>query len=133
MSNEALYGSDVQALDDLPDPEVQVAGDLNVAYAIGRRWLSGEGVMQEIGDPEPYDCIDIRDWIGGNGTAQTLADLETQATQVAEQDPRVLSIDVTASYQTGRLSLTGEGQGTGGPFRLVVSVDGLTAAFLEAG
>lgn len=130
------YGTDVQALDDLPDPEVLCSGDLNVAYALARRWLTPTGALEEIGDPEPYDSIDVREWLGNRFSLtdrSVIDDLQTQAQQVLLGDPRVESATVVATYAQGTLTLTARGLGADGPFTLVLSVNGVTASLLRGG
>jgi hypothetical protein len=127
-------GTDVAAASDWPDPEELVAGEDNVAYALARRLLQPAGVMEEIGETETYDCIDVRDWLAtrtsGTGS-QELSDLEAQATQVLLSDPRVASVTASATFDAGRLSLLVEGAGAEGPFKFILSVDQLSAAALQ--
>lgn len=128
------YGVDVKALDDLPDPEELAVEEENVAYAIARRLAQDSDALEEIGDDDEYDSINMNDWLGGDFdlTDRTvLDDLQQQATQVIFKDPRVLSVVVQASYATGRLSLNVQAQGSNGPFSFVLSVDGVSAPLLE--
>lgn len=130
------YGADALALLDLPEVEIMGTGDIVVAYAIGRRWLTPSGALEEIGDTEPYDSIDVREWLGRRfkvGDRSVLDDLQTQAAQVALGDLRVRSITVAATFTAGVLTLRGAGQGAKGPFSLVLSVDGLSAQILRGG
>jgi hypothetical protein len=130
------YGTDLLALDDITDPEILVSGDLNVAYALARRWLTPTSALEEIGDPEPYDSIDVREWLGNRFSLQdrtVLDDLQTQAQQVLLGDPRVETATVTATFVRGVLTLNGQGTGAAGPFTLVLAVDGVTAALLRGG
>ena len=135
MANDALYGTDVQAMDDLPDPEVLCSGDVNVAYALTRRLFNDPEAMEEIGITSEYDAINLNDWIGGTynlNDRTVLDDLQQQATQAIYKDPRVDTITVTATYVAGVLSVSVAGDGSDGPFSFVVSVssDGVTAPFL---
>jgi hypothetical protein len=125
------YGTDIAALDDLQDPEVLVSGDFAVAYALARRWLTPYGALAEIGETVDYDSIDVRDWLGQRVDQASLEDLEKQAGQVLLQDPRVLSVDVTVQYSNATIILTGNVIGTNGPFRMVLSVDGVSASLLR--
>ncbi len=127
----ADYGRDVAALDDLPDPEVLVSGDLNVAYAIARHWLQASDGLVEIGDETPYDSFDLRDYLGKRIVPGELRALEALAARCARQDPRVDTIAVTLSFLNGALSLTGRGVGSAGPFSLVLTVDGVTVQILQ--
>lgn len=134
MANEALYGTDVQALNDLPDPEVLCSGDLNVAYALARRLANDPDAMEEIGDTNEYDAINMNDWLGGDFdlTDRTvLDDLQQQATQVLYKDPRALTVIVQATYSQGTLALNVQGDGSNGPFSFVVTADGVTAPTLR--
>ncbi len=134
MANETLYGTDVQALDDLPDPEVLASGDLNVVYALARRLAQDPDALEEIGDTNEYDSINLNDWLGGDfdlTDRSVLDDIQQQATQVLLKDPRVLSVTVQAAYATGTLTVVVKGQGSEGPFSFVlaVSADGVQAPF----
>jgi hypothetical protein len=129
------YGTDVQAVDDLPDPEVLCSGDTNVAYALARRLANDADAMEEIGDTNEYDAINIADWIGGDFdlTDRTVIDdLQQQATQVLLKDPRCLSVTVQATYANGALAVKANGLGADGPFGFVLPVtsDGVQAPFL---
>jgi hypothetical protein len=130
----ASYGVDVQALDDLPDPEVLCAEDLNVAYALGRRLAQDSDAMIEIGDNDEYDSINLNDYLGSDfdlTDRSTIDSLQQQATQVLLKDPRVLSVTVKATYATGILTVSVQGVGTNGPFSFVLIVDGVNAPLLQ--
>lgn len=130
------YGTDVRCLDDVDDPEVLVSGDLGMAYALARRWLHNPEDFEEIGETEPYDCIDVREWLGNRFSLTdrgVLDDLQTQAQQVLLGDPRVETATVLAAYAQGVLTLTGRGVGAFGPFNLILAVDGVTAQILRGG
>jgi hypothetical protein len=131
------YGTDIAAVDDLPDPEQTVSGTQNVAYAMARRWLTPTGGMTDVGETEDYPCIDTRQWLGGSfdfTDASTLADLEQQAQAVLlGSDPRISSCAVTATYGKGSLSLSAQGFGPQGPFNFVLQVSQLTTQLLFPG
>jgi hypothetical protein len=129
------YGVDVQALDDLNDPEILVSGDLNVAYALARRLLTDPEAMTEIGDTSPYDSINIRDWLGARfqlSDRSVIDDLQQQCRQVLSQDPRVVTVDVRITFNQGVLNVAVSVNGTNGPFAFVLSVNGVNAAFLRS-
>lgn len=130
------YGVDVAALDDLPDPEVLASGELNVAYALGRRLLQPAGALEEIGDTAPYDSLDLRDWLGKRMSEADRADLEAQVVHVLSQDERVLTVAATVTLTAGagttrKITVAVEVEGTDGPFSFVLSVDGVTATLLR--
>lgn len=136
MSTLVDYGTDVRCLDDVDDPEVLVSGDLGMAYALARRWLHNPEDFEEIGETEPYDCIDVREWLGNRFSLTdrgVLDDLQTQAQQVLLGDPRVQTATVTATFAQGTLTLSARGVGAAGPFSLVLAVDGVTAQILRGG
>jgi hypothetical protein len=131
------YGTDVQALDDLNDPEILVSGDLNLAYALARRLMTPAGAMAEIGDSAPYDSIDIRDWFGKRFALvdrTAIDDLQQQCRQVLAQDARVQggSVDVVATFNAGTLTVSVQGLGGSGPFAFVLQTSGVTAALLRS-
>ena len=124
------YGIDVAGLADLPDPEILVEGDLNVTFALARRLMQDADANEEVGDLDEYDSINLNDWLGGDFdlTDRTvLDDLQQQATRCLLKDPRVISVRVEATYTTGSLVVTVNGDGTAGPFGFVLSIDGVSA------
>lgn len=128
------YGTDVRALNDLPDPEVLASGDDNVVNALARRLAQDPDALEEIGDFNEYDSINLNDWLGGDfdlNDRNVLDDIQQQATQVLRKDTRVLDVLVQATYATGTLSVVVRGQGSGGPFGFVlpVTADGVQAPF----
>lgn len=129
-----LYGTDILAIDDLPDPEVLGAGEINVAYALARRLAQPPDAMEEVGDTDEWDSIDVRDFLGGDFdlTDPTFVDqIQQQATQVLRKDPRVLTVTVQATLASGKLTLVVIGQGAAGPFSFVVAVDQVTVTLSE--
>lgn len=130
------YGTDVRCLDDVDDPEVLVSGDLNMAYALARRWLNDPEDFEAIGETVPYDCIDVRGWFGKRlnfNDRATLDDIQSQHQQVLLGDPRVETATVTARFTQGLLILSAQGIGANGPFTLVVASNGVTAQLLRGG
>lgn len=131
MAANTDYGTDIAALTDLPDPEVLVSGELNAAYANGRRLLTPTGALEEIGDLEEYDCVDVRDWVGTRQPNDDVSDYEATATQVLTADERNLTAIVDITITDGALTLTGSIVGTDGPFPFVLGVDDVNAQVLE--
>ncbi len=127
------YGIDIAALDDLPDPEQLVGGELNAAYACARRMLTPDDAMEEIGEPSEYDSFDMRDYLGSRADDSVTADVESNTEQVLPQDARVLSATASSTFVSGLLSTTVQANGQNGPFPLVLSVDGVSAAKLVTG
>jgi hypothetical protein len=126
------YGTDVGAIDDLPDPEFLVSGDLNMAYALARRLMTPTGALDDIGDPGPYDSIDVRDWLGRATDQDAIDELQQFATQVIVQDERVDSATVTVTFQSpGTLFVSVDGQGAVGPFKFVLAVTNVSAQLLR--
>lgn len=134
-----VYGTDIAALLDLPDPEVTVSEDDCAAYACARRWLTPDGALQDIGETEQYDSIDVTEWLGDDidlNDPTVLNDIETQATQVLLDEPYAKGgATVVATFAGGTLTLTGTVTGAPGPFALVVSngAAGVTASLLLPG
>jgi hypothetical protein len=131
-----VYGTDVQALADLPDPEVMCSEAAAAAYQCARRLLTASGALQDIGETQQYDSIDIREWLGarfGLSDSSVLTDLQAQATQVLLDDPFVQAVQVTVSYAGGTLTLSVQVQGTQGPFAFVIATNGVTTQLLLPG
>lgn len=130
MATPTDYGTDVRALDDLPDPDALVSGDLNVAYALGRRLLQPTGVLLEIGDEEPYDSLDLREYLGKRLSPQEVRDLEAACERVLAQEERVETVSASVTFVAGAIAVSVSGEGSEGPFDLVLTVDNVTAAKL---
>lgn len=131
-----VYGTDVQALYDLPDPEITCSEQTAAAYQCARRLLTPSGAMQDIGEVQQYDSIDVRDWLGGRFNLTdpaVLRDLEAQATQALLDDPFVTAVTVSASYSAGTLTLSVQVQGAQGPFSFVLAVSAVTTQLLLPG
>lgn len=130
----SVYGTDVRALTDLPDPEELCSGDENAAYAVARRHASGEGCMAEIGDDAPYDCFDVEDMLDRDSDDRTRAAVERRSGQVTEDDAFVeSSTSVATLSDEGALELEVSAEGVEGPLRLVISVDKLGITLLREG
>jgi len=133
-----VYGTTIQALTDLPDPAVLCSEVVAAAYACARRWATPPGALADIGEIEPYESIDVRDWLGSrfNLTDQSvLNDLERQATIALYDEPYVQSATVRVTFAAGILTLIGQVQGAQGPFTLVFAAGpaGVTAQILLPG
>jgi hypothetical protein len=134
-----LYGTDIQALFDLPDPEITCSEDVTGAYACARRWLTPINALNDIGEVEQYDSINVPDWLGSSvdlNDQTVINDLQAQATQVLLEEPFAANCAVTVTFAAGSLTLTAQVQGSTGPlFQLVIAngVAGVTAALLLPG
>lgn len=126
------YGTDLAAVDDLPDPDAYATGAQDVAYALARRLLTGDGALAEIGETVPYTSIDVREYLGARGMdAATVDRLQSDATKALREDPRVATVGVVANFGAGVLTVSVSGTGTAGPFSFVLTVDGVTTTFLR--
>lgn len=124
------YGTDLPALDDLPESDALISGPLNAAYAVARRWLTPSGGLADAGDNSAYESFDVREYLGRRVDASALNEIEALATRCAKQDVRVQSITVTASISGGMLSLRAEVDGADGPFTFILNVSDVSVAVL---
>jgi hypothetical protein len=129
------YGSDIKALDDLPDPEEIATGEENLAYAQARRVIQDPGAFDEIGETEEYVCVDIRSALGGRLDETERATLEESCSQALNDDERIESAAADVAFTTDGLQLSSSHEGANGPFGLVVAAgtDGVTASLLKGG
>lgn len=127
------YGVDVAALDDLPDPEVLTTETENVAYGVGRSWLTPQDGLSDVGYEGPYTSLDLRDYLGARLPPGQVAVLQRQLEAIALQHPDVASITVTVAFAGGSISVTARGTGADGPFAFVVNVDAVTSTLLLEG
>jgi hypothetical protein len=134
-----VYGSDIQALFDLPDPEITCSEEVAAAYACARRWLTPDGALADVGETQQYDSFDVTEWLGSSvdlNDQAVLNDLSTQATQVLLDEPYAQGgVRVTATFAAGALKLTAQIAGASGPFALVVQngTNGVTGKLLLPG
>jgi hypothetical protein len=134
-----LYGTDLQALLDLPDPEIVCSEQVNAVYACARRWVTPDGELTLIGETQQYASICVLDWLGGSfdlNDPTVLNDLSAQATAVLLEEPFAANAIATATFGGGVLTLTAQVQGSPGPlFALVVAngVSGVTVQLLMPG
>jgi len=129
-----IYGVDIAATTDLPDPEELAREEENVVRALARRFLTDQNALEEIGDDEgEYDSFDVRDYLGGRIDEGVLDEIRTNGTACCLQDPRVSTIDVDASFAGGVLSVEFSGRGKEGPFSGVLSVSELETSLLIRG
>jgi len=128
------YGTDVMALDDLPDPEVLVSGELNVAYAMVRGIIEPSTAHLEIGDPEPPRTVNIKDYLAKRMNQADVQTAEVQVERSAIDDDRVKSASSTVTQTGEKLTVTIAAQGQNGPFTAVATIDHAGAVLaLQAG
>jgi hypothetical protein len=125
------YGIDVAGVLDWPDPEELASGPANLANALARRLLTPEGALLDVGDEEPYDSIDLRDWLASHPSSGDLDALNTAMHQVLSQDERVDTVSAVATFTAGVLTVNVSGQGAAGPFAFVLTIDAVSGAQLR--
>lgn len=135
-----VYGTELAAVDDLPDPEVLVSEEVAAAYACARRLMTPDGALADIGETEHYTSLNVRDWLGGSydlSDPTTLDDLGSQATTVLQEEPFAAAngIVVAVTFAEGELTVTALVEGTVALFALVVAngAAGVTAQLLLPG
>lgn len=140
----AIYGSDISALLDAPDPEIIVTEQQAAAIACAKRWLTPQDALTDVGETEDYDSLDVFEWMGASVNLSDTSvqdDLAAQATQVLQHEPYAQNgVKVTVTYSAapngnGTLTLTAYIADSPGPFSLVLQngTNGVTAALLMPG
>ena len=127
-----VYGTDVKALDDLPDPEELCSGDEAAAYSIARRHSTPVDAPVEYGEDADYQCFDVEEYLDDVLDDTTADQIENLSRQVTQDDPFVSSssTDVTQNG-SGTIALSVDAHGADGPFPLVISVDKLGVQILR--
>jgi hypothetical protein len=133
-----VYGTDIAAVDDLPDPDVVVSEELNAAYACARRLMTPDGALADIGETESYSSLDVREWLGGSydlTDQSVLDDLASQCSEVLQEEPFALGCSVTVTFARGALTITSFIGANRTLFSLVVAsgAAGVTASLLLPG
>lgn len=126
----AELGVDLVALPDLDPAFPLQAGFANLGEALARRLMTPRGGLE-------YDLdygTDIRGRLNDSLTNDELADLQGSVEAEVLKDPRVLDVDVRATFIASAFTLRLEIRGAtaAGPFALVLAVDRVTVALLEA-
>lgn len=125
------YGTDIEALTDLPDPEVLCSGERNAAHAQARRLLTPDGAMEDVGDLSAYDSLDLREWFGKRPSAADKASLDASVKTVLQADARARSVASRVDITAGELTVTSRTAGDDGPFGLVLAIAGVDSATLK--
>lgn len=134
-----IYGTDIQAIDDLPDPEIVCSEIVNAAYACARRLMTPDGALADIGETQQYASVDVRSWLGGSydlTDQSVLNDLQEQATAALLEEPFAAGANVTVTFNGGTFKVTAQIQGNPGPlFQLVLAngAAGITTQLLLPG
>ena len=127
------FGTDLQALTTLPDPEIFVSGHANVAYGIARRWLTPYGAWDEIGYPDQVTTLDLREQLGARLSPDDLTLLQAQLEESATEDERVQSIDLSVTFSDGTLTVDATPTTADGPFHFILSVSAVSASLIYQG
>lgn len=134
MAGSIQQAIDILAIDDLPDPEQLGTGEDNVVRALARRLLQPEDANAEIGDDEPIETLDLREYLGGSPSPEEILDLEQRIERCIADDERVAEVEtVEVNYGETTLSVSVSALGAEGPFSFVLTVDALTASLLIGG
>lgn len=124
-------GTDIAAIDTLPDPEVLVSGDANVAYAQARRLVTPLGALEDIGDPAIYDSTDVTEFLAARVSAADRAQLEREVIAVLNQEERARRVDASVSFAGGELSVESETETARGTFASTFTIDQAGSARLR--
>lgn len=122
-----VYGTDIQAIDDLPDPEVTCSESVNAAYACARRLMTPDGALADVGETQQYASVDVRSWLGGSydlTDQSVINDLQMQATAALLEEPFAAGANVQVTFNGGTLKLIASIQGNPGPLFQLVLVNG---------
>lgn len=125
-------GTDVDTRFGVPLRWGLVSGRANVSNALARRFVAARGSLSD--DPE-YG-LDLRAYLNAALTAAGLSQLRSAVVAQAELEPRIQSCETVTfvfSQQASSLTVTLGLTDAAGPFTLVIGIDALTVAILNAG
>lgn len=122
----ADFGVGIYAITDRPDPEVRCDGRLLVAVRVARRLLTTNGAFTAIGDDEPYETLNLRDYLGWRPGPDDIAALNGAMTQVLGTEKRVAAVTAAATFAGGLISVSVSAELDDGPFDFRVELDALT-------
>lgn len=125
----ADYGTDLSALPDLSF-NLQ-SGSANLAEAIARRLVTPRGGLFY----DPSYGLDLRQYLGEALTDEVRYEIETLVGAECEKDERILSARATlidGPPQARSLQVAVELETADGPFRFVLSINGVTVEVLRA-
>jgi hypothetical protein len=126
-----LLGVDVDVVTDA-SPDFRLArGRRNLANALARRLSTPRGGLWYA----PDYGLDLREYLHAGVTTRELGGLPAAVTLEVLKDPRVQAAAVDVKYSPGHQSLVVNLTITtaAGPFKLILSVDQVTVALLNAG
>lgn len=123
------YGEDILVFPDLDGTLTETSGDVVLADAIARRFLTQRGSLEFY----PDYGTDVRDYLNESIDANALNRIKAACEQEAVKDERVLDSNVTVKYNPATFSLTllVELQTKDGPYDFTLLVTQLTATLLE--
>jgi hypothetical protein len=132
MSASSLpdLGTDIRALDDLP-PQMNLQSGLpNLGEAIARRLQTPRGGLFYA----PNYGTDVRSWLNEAMTDDDIFRAKVSIEAECEKDERVLAADATLALNqpSQTLTISLELILASGPFQLVLSVNQVSVAILEA-
>lgn len=122
----ADLGLDLSCVTDLEEDMAEVSGRTCLAQAIARRLTTPRGGLID----DPGYGYDLRDLLNADVGPRELAAAASAAENECLKDERVLSATVSIVYaqQTVDVAL----EDADGPFKLVLAVDTVTVAILQA-
>lgn len=124
-------GTDVAGLFDTDAAFSTVSGIANLGRALGRRYITPRGKL----DYAPEYGTDLRGYLNDDVSSATVAAaIRADATAEALKDPRVLTVDVTTSFEpaASTLTITVTGTTAAGPFRFIFALSPSAAELLDA-
>lgn len=108
-----------------------LTGAAAVAQDLAHRLMTPEGGL--FYDPE-YESIDLRSYLSKALDAAEVYRLRAKVARALRQDERVDDVEISVDFNPAARTLTVTAEGTGalGPFRLVVAASEANVAILEA-
>ena len=132
MTTNANIGADINCASGLDPLFTLVSGRTALGQAIARRLQTPRGTLAWIGDTADYG-YDVRQHL--NDDAPDVAAIAAAVTDELSKDERVEGVRASVAFDelAGTLRITATGYAsTTGPFALVLSIEAVTVAILDA-
>lgn len=135
-SSSSIYGTDIDAVYDLPLVFGLATGLPNLGNALARRLSTSLGALTEL-DPQ-YGTqygFDLRQLLNSTMSPGDRAAYETQISAECEKDERVLQASTIINFVPASSSATVSIsiQTATGPFNLILAVTAVSVAILQSG
>ena len=115
---QANFGQSWSCITDVSMPCVWVTGNRLIAQMLLHRFITPRGALVS----DPNFGLDLTDYVNVAITQKQLTALQAQCNAEAAKDERVISANITLTFLSGTITVSGTVKTANGPFQLVLAV-----------